>query len=238
MVRNIPQELEALFNAGAHIGHSKVRRHPKMSKYVFGTRNNVEIFDLQSTVDRLKDAEAFIKELGRHKKLVLLVGSKPAAHKYVEEAAQKMSMPYVTERWLGGILTNFKAIEGRLSYWQNLEKEVAEGGLEKYVKKERVLKLVELRKLNRMFGGLRSLTAIPQAMIIVDSNEEHTATSEAIKKNVPIIALLNNDCNPNGIAYPIPANDDSTKTVSLILSRLADAYEEGKREGVPQTNVV
>lgn len=228
----VSADLEALFEAGAHIGHAKARRNPKMGKYVFGTRNNIEIFNLQLTESQLIEAKEFMRELGKNKKLVLFVGSKPAARKHVKAAAERIAMPYVTERWLGGILTNFKAMEVRLAYWQNLEKEVAEGGLDKYVKKERVLKLTELRKLTRMFGGLRALTKIPDAVVIVDTTEENTATQEALKKNLKIIALLNNDCNPKGIAYPIPGNDDSAEVISVVLDHLVGAYEQGKRAGI------
>lgn len=230
--KGISQDLDALFEAGAHIGHTKARRHPKMSKYVFGVRNNVEIFNLQATESKLHEAEAFMKELGRQKKLVLFAGTKPAARKFIDAVANKIGMPYVTERWLGGILTNFKAIEGRLTHWKQLEQEVAEGGLEKYVKKERVMKLNELRKLIRMFGGLRTLSAIPEALVVVDPREETTAVSEARKKGLSIIAILNNDCNPDGILYPIPANDDSVKVIDMILERLVSAYEQGKKEGI------
>ncbi len=225
-------EVEALFEVGAHVGHSKARRHPKMEKYIFGTRNNIEIFNLPLTETKLKEAEAYLKELGKQKKLVLWVGTKPAARKHIEAIAQRLSLPYVAERWLGGILTNFKAIEGRLMHWQQLEREVAEGGLDKYVKKERLLKLVELRKLTRMFGGLRTMTTIPEALVAVDPREEVTAIAESLKKKLSIVALLNNDCNPQGIAYPIPANDDSTQVIAMVLERLASAYEAGKREGV------
>src|SRR3989338_6150053 len=149
--------IEELFEAGAHMGRSKSRRHPKMARYIFGTRSNVEIFNLQATETQCIEAEAFIKELGKENKLILWVGTKPAARAYIKEAASRLGQPFITERWLGGILTNFKVLEGRLKYWQQLEHEAAEGLLEKYVKKERLLKLNELRKLARMFGGLRSL---------------------------------------------------------------------------------
>lgn len=220
--------ISALFEAGAHMGHSKSRRHPKMAPFIFGTRNNIEIFDLEQTETRIQKAEEFLRELGKNAKLVLWVGSKPAARKHVERVAAGLGMPMVVERWLGGLLTNFKVLEGRLRYWQALETEVAHGGLEKYVKKERLLKLVELRKLTRMFGGLRPLTRIPDAIVVVDPAEEFTASKEAFSKHVPLIALLNSDCNPEGILYPIPANDDATKTIELIVERLGKAYQEGK----------
>lgn len=223
-----------LFEAGAHIGRSKSRRHPKMSCYVFGTRSNIEIFNLQATEAKLGEAEVFLKQLGKENKLVLWVGTKPAARMYIKEVAMRLGHPYIVERWLGGILTNFKVLEARLKYWQQLEREAAEGLLEKYVKKERLLKLNELRKLARMFGGLRALTTIPDAIVIIDPGEELTAQREAIKKKVPVVGLLNTDCNPTEILYPIPLNDDAAKVIQLVTERLGSAYEAGKQEGVSQ----
>lgn len=230
--KNTTANIEELFDLGAHIGHSKSRRHPKMKKFIFGTRNNIELFDLEKAIAALTVAEDFVTSLGRAGKTIMWVGSKPAARKAIREAGDKLAMPFVTERWLGGMLTNFKVIEERLNYWKRLEKEVASGDLEKYVKKERLLKVAELRKLTRMFAGLRNLKTIPDAMIIVDPGYEDTALSEAIQKRLPIVAILNNDCDPTGVKYPIPTNDDSLSVVDLMVNRLVAAYEAGKREFV------
>lgn len=226
-VKAIDPNIEALFEAGAHLGYSKSRQHPKMKRYVFGLRNNVEIFDLVETEKKIKEAEVFLKELGKGKKLVLFVGAKASAKEYVEEAAKSINMPYVKERWLGGTLTNLKIIDQRLQYLERLEKEAGSGELEKYVKKERMQKLAELRKLLRMFSGIRSLKLLPSAIFIVDPMEEKTAVSEARRKNIPIISILNSDCNPTDIKYPIPANDSAGPVTKIILDRLVAAYKSG-----------
>lgn len=216
--------VEELFEAGAHIGYSQKRRHPKMGEYIFGTGNDVEIFDLSKTLAKIEKAEEFLKGAAKEKKGVLWVGSKPAAKAHIKEAGAKTGMPYVAERWLGGTLTNFKVFEGRLAYWAKLEDEEKSGGFEKYSKKERLVKKTELNKLARMFEGLRNLKALPSAIIAVDPGEERTAIAEAKKKNIPVVALLNVDCDPTGIAYPIPINDSSSAAIALVLKKLADSY--------------
>ncbi|MBI2020954.1 30S ribosomal protein S2 [Candidatus Giovannonibacteria bacterium] len=223
-------EIEVLFKAGAHIGYGKERRHPKMKPFIFGVRNNIEIFDLEKTLAKLKESEEFVKSLGAGGKIVLFVGTKPASSSQIESVGKRLGMPYVSERWLGGTITNFKVIESRLIYLDGLEREANSGELEKYVKKERLDKMAEIRKLSRMLGGIRSLKRLPDAIFIVDPMEEKTAFSEARRKNLPIVALLNTDCNPEGISHPIPANDNSAAVVSIVLERIAAAYEKGKNE--------
>lgn len=216
--------IEELFEAGAHLGYSKERRYPKMREYIFSTRNNIEIFDLGKTFAKITEAEEFLAGMGKEKKDVFWVGTKPSAKAHISEAGAKTNMPYVTGRWLGGTLTNFKVLEGRLAYWNQLESEEKSGGFEKYSKKERLVKMTELKKLARMFSGLRNLKNMPGALIIVDPGEEKTALAEAKKKNIPVVALLNVDCDPTGIAYPIPINDNSSAAISLVLKTLAAAY--------------
>lgn len=221
------KEVEALFTAGAHLGYGKSTRHPKMKEYIFGNRNNVEIFDLEKTSEMLTATEKYLHDLGVNKKTVLWVGTKPPAASVIELVAKKIGHPFVNERWLGGTLTNFKIIESRLAYWANLEKELETGGLEKYVKKEKQLKMIELRKLQRMMGGIKNIKSLPDAVVIIDPKEEKTAFAESKIKKIPIIAILNTDCDPRGLAYPIPANDNSSSAIALILERLASAYESG-----------
>ncbi len=222
--------IEALFQAGAYLGYSKSRQHPKMKEFVFGVRNNIQIFDLERTEEKMKEAELFLHKLGMEGKTVLFVGTKPSAKEYIAEAAKSILMPYVTERWLGGTLTNLKIIEARLKYLETLEYEAEHGELDRYVKKEKMQKLVELRKLLRMFSGIRGLKSLPAAIFIVDPREEKTAVSEARRKKIPIISILNSDCDPRGIAYPIPANDNASSVIKLILERLAVAYKNGTKE--------
>lgn len=221
------QEIEALFKAGVHIGYSKSRRHPKMQEYIFRTRNNIEIFNLEQTLVKLNEAEEFIKSLGRGGKLVLWVGTKPQAALHIKEIGQRLNLPYVSRRWLGGTLTNFKVISGRIKYWDGLENEKEKGEFEKYTKKEKVRKEAEIKKLDFGFGGLKNFRNLPDALVIIDPKEENTAAREALKKEIPAVALLNVDCDPTGISYPIPGNDNSTSAVAAVLRRLADAYETG-----------
>ena len=222
--------IEALFQAGAHVGHSKSRHHPKMERFVFAVRNNIEVFDLEQTASLLETAEGFLEDLGREGRLVLWVGTKPAARRHIERVAQSLEAPYVSERWLGGLLTNFKELSRRLEYWKRLEAEAKSGELDKYVKKEKLMKLNELRKLTRAFGGLRAFTSLPDSIIIIDPYDEHTAFTEAKKKNIPIVAVLNSDCDPDGVRYTIPANDNSSAVIKFIVERLASAYRKGREE--------
>ena len=221
-------ELEKMFKAGVHFGYSRTKRHPKMAPYIFGLRNNAEVFDLEKTKAKLDEASAFVRELGKEKKTIILVGTKPAIRDLTEKAAREAGLPYVKERWLGGFITNFSIIRKRMDYYENLINEKESGGLEKYTKKERLEIGKELVKLERNFGGLISLKRLPDALLIVDPKEEKTAAKEAADKNIPVIAVLNSDSNPENISYPIPANDASRTSVDYLLSRIIAAYQEGK----------
>ena len=223
-------EIKALFDAGAHIGYGKARRHPKMDEYIFGIRNNVEIFDLDKTFLKLKEAREFLKSLGKEGKMVLWVGTKPAASKSTASTGERLGAPYVAKRWLGGTITNFKVIGERLAYLDKLENDEKTGGFAKYLKKERLLKETELRKMSITFKGIRNLKTTPDAIVIVDPGEELAVFREAGRKNIPVIGLLNSDCNPEGVKYVIPANDNSSAAISVILDSLSAAYETGRGE--------
>ena len=222
--------IEKLFEAGGHIGYSKVRRHPKMREFIFGTRNNIEIINLEIAEKKIKEAEDFLKKLGKEGKNLLLVGTKPSAKNHIKEMGESLNVPFVVERWLGGTLTNFKVLGGRIAYLRSLEEEEKSGGFEKYAKKERGVRKIKLEKLKVMFNGLRNLKFAPGALIIVDPNEEKTALAEAVKKNIPKVVLLNIDSNPENIEYPIPMNHNSQRAVFLVLERLKNAYEIGLKE--------
>ena len=224
------EQINELFSAGAHIGYTKSRRHPKMKDFIFGLRNNIEIIDLEIAQKKLEEAELFLRGLGKEGKVVLFVGTKPNAKNFTKETAQGLKMPCVTERWLGGTLTNFKMIGGRIGYLERLETEEKSGGFEKYTKKERMLKNFEIEKLRKMLGGIRNLKGMPGALVVVAPKEETTAIAEARKKGVPIVALMNIDFNPEGIAYPIPMNDNSSQVVGIVLGRLGAAYAEGVKD--------
>lgn len=225
------RELEEMFKAGVHFGYSRSARHPKMSPYIFGLRNNVEIFDLEKTKTKLEEAEVFVRETGKEKKIIVFVGTKPAIRDLVKKAAQEAGAPYVIERWLGGSITNFSIIRKRMDYYENLKNEKESGELDKYTKKERLEIAKKLEKLERNFGGLLSLKKLPDAVLIVDPKEEKTAAKEAADKNIPVIAILNSDTNPENISYSIPANDASRASVDYLLSKIAKAYREGKETG-------
>ena len=222
--------VQNLFDAGGHIGYSRVRRHPKMQDFIFGTRNNIEILNLELTEKKIMEAEDFLKKLGREGKNILLVGTKPSAKNHTKEMGIALNMPYVSERWLGGIITNFKVLGARIAYLRNLEEEEKTGGFEKYAKKERTVKKIKLEKLRNMFNGIKNLKSIPDALMIIDPNEEKTALSEALNKNIPVVALINVDSSPENISYPIPVNHNSQKAVSIVLGRLQKAYENGLKE--------
>lgn len=227
--------IKELFDAGAHIGYSRSRRHPKMADFIFGVRNNIEIIDLESSEKRVAEAEEFLKSLGKENKKIMIIGTKPNIKEYVREMATALNMPYVAERWLGGTLTNFKVLGGRIAYLFKLEEEEKTGGFEKYAKKEKLVRKMKLEKLKNMFEGLRNLKSLPDALIIIDPRNEKTALLEAIKKHIPVIALLNVDCDPVNIHYPIPVNHNSQKAVSLILERLGKAYAQGLKEKPAET---
>lgn len=235
-------QINELFSAGAHIGYSKSKRHPKMKDFIYGLRNNIEIIDLEASQKKLLEAESFFKGLGKEGKVVLFVGTKPNVKNFIMETAKNLNMPYVVERWLGGTLTNFKVISGRIGYLERLEMEEKSGGFEKYTKKERMLKSFEIEKLRKMLGGIRNLKAMPGVLVVAAPKEEITAISEAQKKGIPIVGLMNIDFNPKNIAYPIPLNDNSSLAISIVLKRLEKAYAEGikeKQEVVnPHTNSV
>lgn len=222
--------LNELFEAGGHVGYSRMRRHPKMRDFIFGMRNNIEIIDLEASEKQIVKAADFLKKLGKEGKILLIVGTKPNVKNCVKEMGIELNMPYVIGRWLGGTLTNFKVLSGRIAFLRNLEEEEKTGGFEKYAKKEKTIKKIKLEKLRSMFEGLRNLKFVPDALIIVDPRKEKTALLEAKKKNVPVIVLLNVDSNPENMQHPIPVNHNSQKAVSLILERLKKAYEEGVKE--------
>jgi small subunit ribosomal protein S2 len=201
-----------------------------MRDFIFGMRNNIEIIDLEISEKKIIEAADFLKKLGKEGKNLLIVGTKPNAKKHVKEMGVALNMPYVTERWLGGTLTNFKILNSRIAFLHNLEEEEKTGDFEKYAKKEKTVRKIKLEKLRHMFEGLRNLKSIPDALIIVDPLEEKTALSEANKKNVSVVAIMNVDSSPENIKYPIPLNHNSQKAVFLVLECLKKAYEEGLKE--------
>ncbi len=220
-------EIDKMFEAGVHYGYSRQSRHPKTKPYIFTTKNNVEIFDLEKVEKKLKEAEEFIKNLAKQGKVILFVGTKPEAKKAVLKAAQEINMPFCVERWLGGIFTNFNIIRKRMDYFENLKETKTTDKWLKYTKKERLVFDKEIEKMERFFGGLVSLKKKPDAIVIVDAKYEKVAKEEAKKSSVPIIALMNSDNNPTGIEYPVIANDTARSSIEYFTERIIKAYQEG-----------
>ncbi len=216
-----------MFNVGAHFGYSRARRHASVRPYLFGAKNGVDIINLEETAKMLSAAKARMEELGKLGKTVVFVGTKKEVRPSVEAIAKSLSMPYVTERWVGGMLTNWPEIRKRTARLKDLSEKFAKGELEKYTKKERLLFEREMGRLQTEFGGIANLEGAPGALVIVDPREEHIAVLEALKMKVEIVSLLNTDCNASEISYPILANDSALESVKYFLAELGGAYQQG-----------
>ncbi|MDD5043450.1 MAG: 30S ribosomal protein S2 [Patescibacteria group bacterium] len=223
----IPSLLEML-KAGVHFGHQASRWHPKMGQYIFGQRNGVNIIDLEKTQVKLEEALNFLKETAQKGGVILFLGTKKQAQALVKKAAEDCGMPYVTERWLGGTITNFSVISRLLKKLKKVEAERVSGELGKYTKKEQLVINREAEKMDKVVGGIKNLEKIPTALFIVDVRKEETAIREARAKNIPIVAVCDTNVNPEMADYPIPANDDASKSIELILNLASAAVKEGK----------
>lgn len=220
--------IKLLLEAGSHFGHQVGRWHPKMKNYIFTQRNGIHIIDLQQTVTFLEKACEFVRDSVSQGNEVLFVGTKKQAQEAVETEAKRCGMPYVTVRWLGGMLTNFSTIQSRIDYLVRLEDRKNRGEFARLPKKE-VIKLEEtMQKLNRLMGGFKSMTRLPGALFIVDPSRERIAVAEAKRVGIPIVSMVDTNCNPEEIDYVIPSNDDAIRSVKLICNRIADAVLEGK----------
>lgn len=217
-----------MFTAGAHFGYSKTRRHPSTAAYIFATKNKNDIIDLEKTEALLMKAEAFVKELAASGKNLLFVGVKPEAKKAVYEGALHVDMPYVIERWVGGAITNFPEIKKRIAKLEDLRDKKEKGGLDMYTKKERLLIDEDIARMSKNFSGLVSLKKTPDALFVIDPKREHIAVAEAKHAGIPVIALMNTDCNVKGVEYPIVANDASISSITHFVNAIAKAYKDGK----------
>jgi len=224
-------DIKTLFDAGAHFGFTRARRHPSASPYVFVTKDRTDIFDLEETQKRLDAAESFARSVIANGKQVLFVGGKHEVADVVKSAADKAGQPYVAGRWIGGTLTNFKNIRKRIDRMLKLMSQRESGELEKYTKKERLLLDREIEELSNRFGGLTSMTELPGALFVVDTRHENTAVREANQLRIPVIGLASSDCDFSLIQYPIPANDTTQKSVRLFTAHLAEASLAGKKGG-------
>jgi len=220
--------------AGAHFGFSKSRRHPTTSPFIFGTKQGVDIFDLEQTAALLENAKAVIKEAGTQGKTVLFVGTKDEAGVLVKAAANSIEMPYVTNRWIGGMLTNFSQMRKRFDRLSQLQSEKESGELDrKYTKKERVVIGREIDKLTFNFGGMFKLERMPELMVVVDPRHDKIAVAEAKNMKVPTIGVMSSDSNLKDVTHPVLVNDALTSSVELALRELTESYAEGKKDYVP-----
>ncbi|HYE94738.1 MAG TPA: 30S ribosomal protein S2 [Rubricoccaceae bacterium] len=223
--------IEELLRSGAHFGHLTSRWNPKMASYIFMERNGIHIIDLKQTqglLDEAADAAARFASRGRK---VLFVGTKKQAQDVIKTEAERAGMPYVSERWLGGMLTNFQTIRKSIRRMETLQRQEADGTLGQLKKKERLMRRREREKLERILGGIADLSRLPGALFVVDIRREHIAVQEARRLGVPVIAMLDTNCDPDLVDFPIPANDDAMKSVALFTRAIADAVIEGARSG-------
>ncbi len=220
-------QIEDLLLAGSHFGHLTRRWNPKMRKYIFMERNGIHIIDLKKTLNLLEEACNSASKLAASGKKILFVGTKKQAKAIVKEQAEKCDSFYVSERWLGGMLTNFNTVRKSIKKLTNLQKMETDGSLEKFVKKERLILMREKEKLEKVLTGIAGMTKLPGALFIVDIKKEHIAIDEAKKLNIPIYAIVDTNCDPELIDYPIPANDDAVKSIDIITTAFADAVLDG-----------
>ena len=222
--------LKQLLESGAHFGHHTSYWHPKAKKYIFTERNGIHIIDLEQTVVMMEKARAFVQDLAARGQSMLFVGTKKQAQQTIEEEAVRCGMSYVNQRWLGGMLTNFTVIQARIDHLVRLENRRDKGELDLLPKKERGKIEKEISHLNNQMGGFKEMTTLPKALFIADPIKDKIAFTEAKKLDIPVIAIVDTNCNPDGIDYPIPANDDAVKTIRLVTSKMADAVIEGRAE--------
>ena len=222
--------MKSLLEAGVHFGHQTRRWNPKMARYIFTERNGIYIIDLQKTVKKVEEAYSFLRETAAAGETILFVGTKKQAQDAIKEEATRANMFYVNERWLGGMLTNFKTIETRIKRLKELEKMAEDGTFEVLPKKEVIGLRHEMDKLEKYLGGIKDMPKMPGAIVIVDPKKEKIAIQEAHKLGIPVVATVDTNCDPDEVDFPIPANDDAIRAVKLLISKLADAVIEGAQD--------
>ena len=220
--------MKQLLEAGVHFGHQTRRWNPKMKRFIFGERNGIYIIDLNQTLVRIEAAYTFVRDMAAEGGTILFVGTKKQTQDPIANAANKCGMPYVNERWLGGMLTNFTTISARVKKMQEYERMKEAGDFEAMPKKEALILSRELEKLQRNLGGIRGLSRMPDAVFIIDTKKEHIAVTEANKLHMPIVAVVDTNCDPDLIQYVIPGNDDAIRAGTLMCRVISDAVEEGK----------
>lgn len=223
--------IEKLFSVGAHYGFASSRRHPSTAPFIFGNKGGMDLFDLEKTANYLENALNYIKSLAAEKKTILFVGGKAEARVALKRAAERLGMPFVAGRWIGGSLTNFGEIKKRLARLTDATDQREQGLLAKFTKRERLLIDREITDLEDMFGGLKGMNKLPDAIFMVDPKQESGAVAEATQLNIPVIALMSTDCDRSQIQFPIPANDSSVSTIGFILDEVAKNYLDNLKVG-------
>jgi len=225
--------MRELLEAGVHFGHQTRRWNPKMRRFIFGERGGIYIIDLQKTAESLEEAQSFVRNLGERGGTVLFVGTKKQAQDSVEEEAKRTGMPYVNHRWLGGLLTNWRTISERIEHLHELRRLQEEGQLDLLPPKERISMQAELEKLEANLGGVADMRRQPDAVVIIDLRKEQLAVREARRLHIPVIALVDTNCDPDEADFVIPGNDDAIRSCSLVVRALGDAVAEGKQRATP-----
>ncbi|MEX0913279.1 MAG: 30S ribosomal protein S2 [Candidatus Paceibacterota bacterium] len=236
-ISNNQNLIDRLFAAGSHFGFKKSRRHPSVKPYLFGNKLGNDVFDLEKSATLLEEAKEVVGRYAKEGKAVLFVGTKEEAALLVKETAEKLEAPFVTNRWVGGMITNWSEVQKRLNRLFELIAQGESGELErKYTKKERVMINRELAKLTYNFGGIRTLSRIPDLLVVVDPRHDILAINEAKQKNIPVVGIMSSDNNAKDVNYPVVVNDTLRTSISLALNEIASAYEAGKKEFTPAAN--
>lgn len=226
----MPQvSMRDMLSAGVHFGHQTRYWNPKMGKYIFGARNKIHIINLEHTVPAFNEALALIQQMASQKKKVLFVGTKRAAQKTIKEQAERAGQPFVSHRWLGGMLTNYKTIRASIRRLAELTTQSQDGTFTKLTKKEALMRTRDMEKLERSIGGIKNIAGLPDAMFVIDVDHERIAIQEANKLGIPVIGIVDTNSNPEGVDYVIPGNDDAIRAIKLYVTAIADACLEGAK---------
>jgi small subunit ribosomal protein S2 len=220
--------MRQMLEAGVHFGHQTRFWNPKMAPYIFGHRNKIHIINLERTLEQFNDSTRFVRQLAANRGTLLMVGTKRQAREIIVEEAQRAGMPFVDQRWLGGMLTNFKTVKVSIKRLKEMEQIIADNGTERLTKKEALDFAREVEKLNKSIGGIKDMNALPDALFVIDVGYHKIAVQEATKLGIPVVAVVDTNHSPQGVAYVIPGNDDSSRAVRLYARGIADAVLEGK----------
>jgi small subunit ribosomal protein S2 len=226
----MPQvSMRDMLSAGVHFGHQTRYWNPKMSKYIFGARNKIHIINLEHTVPAFNEALALVQQMASQKKKILFVGTKRAAQKTIKEQAERAGQPFVSHRWLGGMLTNYKTIRASIRRLSELTAQSQDGTFTKLTKKEALMRTRDMEKLERSIGGIKNINGLPDALFIIDVDHERIAIQEANKLGIPVIGVVDTNSNPDGVDYVIPGNDDAIRAIKLYAAAIADACLDGAK---------